>query len=347
MKRWLLRIGGVLAAFGILGLLVAVLGLVPIAASSGHFSITEAFLQFGKRRSVARHAPSLDPRELSAPWLVVKGATHYELGCRPCHGSPGTERTRVALAMLPPPPRLDARSHWTAGEHFYIVKHGLKLTGMPAFPSQRRDDEVRAVVAFLEVLPGLDAEQYARLARGDEPSVAGAVASCVACHGADGLGRGSPAFPRLAGQKKEYLVAALEAYARGERHSGIMEPIAAALSPGQIRAVADHYAALRVAALPTSNAAAVERGSGIATRGVPARRVPSCADCHGPKPHRINEHYPVLAGQWEEYQVLQLELFSAQNRGGSPYFPLMDRAAHNLSAQEMRDVSAFYAREGE
>lgn len=347
MKRWLLRVGGVLAVFGILGLLVAVLGLVPIAASSGHFAVTEWFLQFGKRRSVARHAPSLDPRELRAPWLVTKGAAHYDLGCRPCHASPGTERTRLVLAMMPPPPRLDQPSHWTPGEHFYIVKNGLKFTGMPAFPSQRRDDEVKAVVAFLEVLPGLDAERYERLARGDEPRVTGVVARCAPCHGADGLGRGSPAFPRLAGQKKVYLVAALEAYARGERHSGIMEPVAAALDPGQILALAEHYAALRGAALPTSNDAAVERGREIAARGVPARRVPSCADCHGPKPHRINDHYPLLAGQWEDYQVQELERFSAGDRGGSPYSPLMERAAHSLTSQEMRDVAAFYAQEGQ
>jgi cytochrome c553 len=362
MKRWLLRVVAILGVLGVLGVLVAAVGLVPIAASSGHWAITESFLQFGKRRSIATHASSLDLPALDAPWLVAKGAGHYETGCRPCHGSPELQPPRIARAMLPPPPYLGSRvAEWKPAELFYIVKHGLKFTGMPAWSSQHRDDEVRAMVAFLLVLPTLDGAQYERLVHGDAPpanAVApmtdltgtplprAVIASCARCHGVDGLGRGSPAFPKLAGQKKDYLVAALEAYARDARHSGIMQPIAADLDPEQMRAVANYYA--RLPAGPprpteTDAAAAVERGRAIATRGVPERRVPSCTDCHGPEAHPANGNYPVLAGQWQEYLVLQLELFEAGHRGGSPYAHLMDRVVRRLTPAEMRDVAAFYA----
>ena len=134
MKRGLLVAGAILAALGVLGALVAVLGLVPIAASSGHWAITEAVLELGMRRSVAAHAPEIDPSTLAEPWLVAKGAAHYETACRPCHGSPDQRGSRIAKAMLPPPPYLGTRvSEWDPGELFYITKHGL----YPAQPGEK------------------------------------------------------------------------------------------------------------------------------------------------------------------------------------------------------------------
>ena len=55
--------------------------------------------------------------------------------------------------------------------------------------------------------------------------------SCARCHGFRGGARGDGAFPRIDGQRREYLYAALEAYARHTRPSGIMGPIAAGLEP--------------------------------------------------------------------------------------------------------------------
>jgi cytochrome c553 len=125
---------------------------------------------------------------------------------------------------------------------------------MPAWPSQQRDDEAWAVVAFLRRMPSLGVAEYRRLARGEvaplpnlvEPlDTPGAVTeSCARCHGMDGLGRGLGASPKLAGQRLVYLFESMRAYTRGERHSGIMEPIAAGLGAEGARKLADYYAAL-------------------------------------------------------------------------------------------------------
>src|SRR5687768_14177042 len=154
-------------------------------------------------------------------------------------------------AMTPTPPELRQRlSRWDSEELFSIVKHGLKFTGMPAWPAQQRDDEVWAMVAFLQQFPALDAAEYLRLTGGEAPGPAEAALmgafegseaaratlrdSCARCHGADGLGRDA-AFPSLAGQPSAYLREALRAYARGERHSGIMQPVAAGLGGEAMR----------------------------------------------------------------------------------------------------------------
>jgi cytochrome c553 len=332
-----------------IGLVTVVSGVVPIKASSGHWPITAWLLHFVMRRSVATHAMGLRVPSLDAPWLALKGAAHYETGCRGCHGSPDQPRPVIARHMTPQPPSLWAvASEWRPAELFYVVKHGVKFTGMPAWPAQQRDDEVWAVVAFLLLLPGLDAEGYRRLVDGGAsprlPAPA-AAEGCARCHGTDGRGRGGPAFPRLAGQRPHYLLAALEAFARGQRHSGFMAPVAAGLHPEEMRALAVYYGGLeQPAAAPpdVDSTLAIERGQTIAERGIPAQRVPSCAECHGPAATPRNPAYPVLAGQYADYLVLQLELFRDERRGGSAYAHLMRPVAKRLTQEQMSDVALYY-----
>lgn len=361
-RRWLVRgtVLAVLLAAG--GFLVAASGIVSIKASADHWAITRWILEFGKRRSVATHTLGRAAPELAEPWLVLKGAGHYEGGCSPCHGSPALRTPIIAAAMKPPPPSLSSRvESWDATELAYLVEHGIKFTGMPAWPARGRDDEVRAVVAFLLTMPELDATEYLRLVHGDAPPPPADVplrelpgcapqlvrTRCARCHGRDGLGRENAAFPRLAGQREGYLVAALAAYAAGTRHSGIMQPIAAGLSEADRRAIAAHYAGLPAARADdgeaVTDAAAIERGRQIAELGIPSRGVPSCVDCHGPGQARRNPAYPNLAGQFADYLVLQLELFQRGARGGSPFAHLMDHVAVHLRDDEMRAVAAYYA----
>ena len=260
-KRRLRTVGGFLTVAAIGGFLLAASGIMPIKASSGHWAITEWFLSFSMSRSVATHSigiKALPADTLDSRMLVLKGAGHYETGCAPCHGSPAFRQPRVPQAMTPTPPYLPPKiSEWNSKELFYIVKHGVKFTGMPAWPTQKRDDEVWAMVAFLRVLPGLEAAEYRQLTRiteniggvvdlGGELDERQAVAqlareSCARCHGLSGRGGGAGAFPRLAGQHPTYLYNTLQAYAEEERHSGIMEPLAAALRPEQMRALAQYY----------------------------------------------------------------------------------------------------------
>jgi cytochrome c553 len=219
---------------------------------------------------------------------------------------------------------------------------------------------VRAMVAFLDQLPHLDAEQYRRLVYGDEPAIApsgtlpnlepqsqtSVVASCARCHGAEGQGRGNAAFPKLAGQRRQYLLAQLEAFAHDRRHSGIMQPIAAGLSSDERRAAADHYSRLPAASDAADDARAraeSESGWRIASEGIPNQGIPSCVDCHGPGHAARNAAYPRLAGQYTDYLVLQLELFKEGRRGGSPYAHLMARVAARLTAEQMQSVARYYA----
>jgi cytochrome c553 len=195
---------------------------------------------------------------------------------------------------------------------------------------------------------------------------------CGRCHGADGAGRGLGAFPRLAGQRPAYLFAALRAYAEGERHSGIMQPVAAGLGEEEMREIALFYSRLTppratapsaglsgtasaggsrdasgaAPADPSTGGAvdtlAIRRGERIAQEGVPRERVPACAGCHGPSTHPNNPFYPILAGQYADYIALQLDLFKDDRRGGSAYSRLMHPTADELTEEQVRDVALYY-----
>ncbi len=361
-KRWLVQSVVILSVLALGGLLVAVSGIVSIKASAGHWAITEWFLQFSKRRSVSTHTAGITVPSLDDPALVFKGAGHYHLGCFPCHGSPELRHPRVAQAMLPPPPYLtDRLDVWDRAELFYIVKHGIKFTGMPAWPTQQRDDEVWAMVAFMEKFPELDAEEYRRLTGQLHQKETTALAeltepasmplrvkeTCGACHGLDGQGKGQGAFPGLAGQRKDYLAASLTAFAEGERHSGIMQPIAGRLTPEEIGEIAAYYSDKNPQAGSAEmdaplDKAAIERGRTIAEEGAPKNRVPACIDCHGPSDRSRNSHYPNLQSQHAKYLTLQLELFQSHSRGGTRFEHLMHPVAENLTAEQIHDVAVYY-----
>jgi len=374
LTRWILRAFAAGAALGLVGLLVAASGVIPVKASSGHWPPTEWLLQFAKRRSIATWSLPIEAPPLDDRALVVKGASQFDIGCRPCHGSPGLRQPRIAWRMLPHPPDLSVITlDFSAEELFFIVKHGLKFTGMPAWPVTGRDDEVWSMVAFLRVFPTLDIESYRELSRGETaPAIEDgdpqaledlvppsapplAVAeSCARCHGFRGGARGDGAFPRLDGHHRDYLYRPLEAYADHSRPSGIMGPIAAGLEPAAWAELADYYTrsvdrsgreVVRAAATAKAqqSAATLEHGATIATLGVPERKIPACQECHGPEGPPRNPAYPSLAGQHAGYLELQLRLFRDGSRGGSSYAHLMQKVAPRLTEEQIEAVALYYA----
>jgi len=371
LKRRLLALGAALAVILGLATLAGVAGLVPVRASSEHWPVTRWLLDFFMARAVSTQSLGIREPPLDDVEMVRRGAAHYQIACLPCHGGPGEPRQQVPLAMTPHPAYVPVGvERWRPRELFFIVRHGIKFTAMPAWPADGRDDEVWSMVAFLRELPELDTERYRALAFGEatdegptggptgggedvtlsfapaEGLDASLVSLCSRCHGPGGRGRAGVA-PRLAGQRAEYLYHSLSAYATGERPSGTMTTVAAELTAEDARRLADYYAAvpplLDAVAVSVTAAAVSERGGEIAHLGLPHQKVPSCADCHGPGDGPRNPRYPRLAGQDAEYLEQQLHLFKSGIRSGTPYARIMNEVASQLEPAQMRDVARYYA----
>lgn len=331
------------------GLLITVAGLVPVAASKGHWAPVKRFLHFTMQRSVRTQARGIaEAPELDQPALIRRGAGTYAHNCALCHGAPDTDRASFARLMIPPAPELPPKiSDWQTHELFWIVRHGIKYTAMPAWAASQRSDEVWAVVAFLRQMPGMSEQRYESLAYGNANPDGGAastgLSACMHCHGIDGGGRRGTA-PRLAGQKQAYLRASLREYADGRRPSGIMQPIAAALSERRIDQLAVHFSRLPPppAVATESDREAAARGAQIARNGIAQRDVAPCDACHAPADGTAHPRYPWLNGQDADYLVEQLRLFRNRVRAQTPAAALMAAAARGLTAAESRDVSLYY-----
>lgn len=222
------------AAAGALFLLaIPLAGLIDHAVPSGGNGPMDWYTQLAARQSIALRSAMTAVPNLDDPKMVLRGAGHFQLVCAACHGSPEAPSAQIAQDLSPAPPQLTS---WRPDARlFQTVKYGIRHTAMPAWPTEMRDDEVWDMVAFLRLLPTMDAETYARLAHGGaEPG------SCAACHGPDGQGRGG-AFPRLDIQNPQYVADALVAFRDGSRPSGTMMSVARQFTEGDIAELAKLY----------------------------------------------------------------------------------------------------------
>jgi len=292
------------AAAGALFLLaIPLTGLVDHAVRSGGKGLIDWYNQLAARQSIALRSATTAGPNLDDPKMVLRGAGHFQLVCAACHGSPEAPPAQMAQDLSPAPPQLTS---WRPDARlFQTIKYGIRHTAMPAWPTDMRDDEVWDMVAFLRLLPTMNAETYAVLAHGGaEPG------SCAACHGPDGQGRGG-AFPRIDIQSPQYISNALAAFRDGSRPSGTMMSATRQLTDGDIAEFAELYG--RSVSLRPSETS--ELGKAIAREGIVSRDIPACEKCHGPL---ARADFPRLAGQSADYLQRQLELFQkyGAERGG-------------------------------
>lgn len=328
------------------GLLVAWSGFYSVAASRGHWPGVDQLLEFGMRSSVRAHALGFTVPHLDDIDRQRRGAAHYQQGCAPCHGSPAGASMQVVRTMLPEPSDLKALvPTWKSNELFWIVKNGLKYTGMPAWPTQDRDDEVWDMVAFLRQLPEMTPAYYRKLAGLDADTSRSAklLESCVRCHGAEGRGHNTKAFPRLDLQSEEWLLAQLQAYAAGRRPSGVMQTATAELAEADIAWLARHYASnggkSGNPAAPASNSG----GEAIFLRGVPEHGVPACIACHSANAAERDPAYPALLGQHAGYIETQLALYRDGKRRMTAEAQLMSTIANRMTDEQMQAVASYLA----
>lgn len=339
------------AAAGGFGALFLLSGAYNVAASVEHFYVTDRLLKLALYRSVDTHSSGIKPPPLGDEGMVRLGARHFATGCAPCHAAPGLPQSAVAAGMYPAPPRLAHHvDGWKDRELFWIVRHGLKFTGMPQWPGEGREEEVWPVVAFLRELPDMSGEEYAQWVGNAAPAAElsfdpeAAMAQCAGCHGDADAAPISPLVPALQGQNEAYLIRALEEYAEDKRQSGMMESLASVLSEEERATLAQRYAGMPPVA-PTPEAVSDESvdlaaGEEIATQGLREQNVAACLSCHDAE---RSAQFPRLDGLSAAYIEQQLKLFHDGVRGDTPYGAIMRTVAAQLDDNQIADVAAYLA----
>ena len=166
-----------LAVVAVLGTAVLYSGSYNIAADEPHWGFTSGVIETMRDRSIARQARGVAASaSLNDENSAASGAGEYAEMCTGCHLAPGMKDTELRKGLYPMPPNLTEHgAHRTPAEQFWIIKHGLKMTGMPAWGLTHDDERIWSMVAFLQKLPGMTPVQYQQL-----------VKSCGGGHSHDG-----------------------------------------------------------------------------------------------------------------------------------------------------------------
>lgn len=155
---------GLLVLLALAALFVVYTGVYNVAATEEHASLTRWAFDTTFHNSVDRRAEEIAAPENLTPAMAAAGASAYKSMCQHCHAGPGVERASWASGMRPRPPHLtEAAAEWKPAEVFWIVKHGVKMTGMPAFGPTHDDQTLWNLVAFVKDLPAMTPERYGSL----------------------------------------------------------------------------------------------------------------------------------------------------------------------------------------
>ena len=155
---------GACVLMALTGLFVVYTGAFNVAATEEHMALTRWAFDSTLHNAVERRATDIDGPAEFTPMMIAAGAGDYRAMCEHCHGGPGVDRAQWASGMRPQPPHLtEAAAEWEAHQVFWLIKHGIRMSGMPAFGPTHEDQALWNIAAMVRELPGMTAERYAAL----------------------------------------------------------------------------------------------------------------------------------------------------------------------------------------
>ena len=159
--RTLMTLAVLALAGAIAGGIAIYLGVYNVAATEDHFRVTRLVLDAAMRQSIRSRSDDIAVPALDEPAMVERGLHIYRMHCVQCHGAPGVAPEPFALGLTPAPANLAYTAReWPPAELYWVIKHGVRMTGMPPWEFRLTDAELWAVTAFLLKLPTLSPREY-------------------------------------------------------------------------------------------------------------------------------------------------------------------------------------------
>ena len=149
-------------------------GVYNIAADEPHWPLTEYAMETVRERSIEAQASGITVPDLDNESLIRAGAGNYDAMCDDCHLEPGEDHTELSAGLYPAPPNLSRDRIDDPAEAFWVIKHGIKMSGMPAWGKSMDDESIWGMVAFLQQLPDMSEARYRELVESSEGHTHGA-----------------------------------------------------------------------------------------------------------------------------------------------------------------------------
>jgi mono/diheme cytochrome c family protein len=138
-------------------------GLYNIGADEPHWMPTRVVIDNLREQSITARMADAQVPNLADPKAIAAGAANYSAMCTGCHLAPGVTDTEIRQGLYPMPPDLTKVGAEDAKRTFWIIKHGIKMSAMPAWGKTHSDEQIWDMVAFIRKLPGMTPGQYAAL----------------------------------------------------------------------------------------------------------------------------------------------------------------------------------------
>ena len=134
-------------------------GLYNVAADDPHTRPVLVMMETLRDHSIHARSRDVEVPKLDDQALVLKGAGQYAAMCTGCHLAPGMAESEIRPGLYPQPPDL-SKVHVDPRDAFWVIKHGVKMSAMPAWGGSHDDPTIWSMVAFLQKLPDLSPAQY-------------------------------------------------------------------------------------------------------------------------------------------------------------------------------------------
>ncbi len=168
MKKIIVTVAATLVAELIVFVIIVGSGLSGALYNVSTLSSDPGFLRWifstTSDNSVKYHANGIEVRSLTDSSMIAEGFDHYNDMCVTCHGAPGIDRSEAGQGLYPQPPDLMKSAKELPSQNlFWVIKNGVKSTGMPGFAKTHSDSKIWAMVAFLEKMKTMTPQEYAAM----------------------------------------------------------------------------------------------------------------------------------------------------------------------------------------
>lgn len=138
-------------------------GAIHPGADEPHSAVVFKLIETARDRAIAVRAHDMVVPTLGSEAQIRSGAGNYAAMCTTCHLAPGMAATELSQGLYPAPPELSTLGAPDPARAFWVIKHGIKASGMPAWGKSMSDEYIWNMVAFLQEMPKMSPDQYQAL----------------------------------------------------------------------------------------------------------------------------------------------------------------------------------------
>ena len=154
-------------AVGVIGVRLFIeSGVYNIGADDHHTQVVLAIIEQLRERSIGARTGTIDLRYVEDPVRIAAGAERYAALCAGCHLAPGVTKSDIRPGLYPHPPNLAQEDLRDGRRAFWIIKHGIKMSAMPAWGKSLDDAAIWNVISFVRKMPVMTPEAYQQLLQG-------------------------------------------------------------------------------------------------------------------------------------------------------------------------------------